>query len=113
MWPAKFLGESTSILLDTQQDLEDHLIEPDPDIYEHKYIHCDVLSYRCWYYRSNCCKNSRQEINLKTLLLDEKNEIGGSTIYQNSDHIKINDQNSSTWLENEIKELEKYRKFRS
>ena len=45
--------------------------------------------------------------NLKTLLLDEKNEIGGSTIYQNSEHVKINDQNSSTWLENEINELEK------
>ena len=45
--------------------------------------------------------------NLKTLLLDEKNEIGGSTIFQNSDHVKINDQNSSVWLENEINELRK------
>ena len=43
--------------------------------------------------------------NLKTLLLDEKNEIGGSTIFQNSEHVKINDQNSSDWLENEINEL--------
>ncbi|MDA9223148.1 hypothetical protein N9O89_04900 [Candidatus Pelagibacter sp.] len=43
--------------------------------------------------------------NLKTLLLDEKNEIGGSTIFQNSEHVKINDQNSSAWLENEIDEL--------
>jgi hypothetical protein len=43
--------------------------------------------------------------NLKTLLLDEKNEIGGSTIFQNSEHVKINDQNSSAWLENEINEL--------
>ena len=45
--------------------------------------------------------------NLKTLLLDEKNEIGGSTIYQNSEHIKINDQRSSIWLENETNELKK------
>ena len=37
----------------------------------------------------------------------KKNEIGGSTIFQNSEHIKINDQNSSTWLENEINELKK------
>ena len=40
-------------------------------------------------------------------MLDEKNEIGGSTIYQNSEHVKINDQSSSTWLENEIIELKK------
>ena len=25
--------------------------------------------------------------------------------YQNSEHVKINDQNSSAWLENEINEL--------
>ena len=45
--------------------------------------------------------------NLNTLLLDEKNEIGGSTIFQNSEHVKINDQNSSVWLEREINELRK------
>ena len=45
--------------------------------------------------------------NLKTLLLDEKNEIGGSTIYQNSEHFKIDNQISSEWLNNEIDELKK------
>ena len=45
--------------------------------------------------------------NLKTLLIDEKSDIGGSTIYQNSEYIKINNQYSSIWLENEINELEK------
>ena len=80
--------------------------KPDPDIYDHKYIHCDVLVIGAGISGVMAAKTAAKN-NLKTLLLDEKNEIGGSTIYQNSEHIKINDQNSSSWLENEISELEK------
>ena len=37
-----------------------------------------------------------------------KNQIlGGSTIYQNSDYFKINNQNSNSWLEKEINEIKK------
>ena len=43
----------------------------------------------------------------KTLLVDEKPNLGGSTIYQNSDYFKINNQNSSSWLEKEINEIKK------
>ena len=46
---------------------------------------------------------------LKTLLVDEKPNLGGSTIYQNSDHFKINNQTSGSWLEKEIKELKKFK----
>jgi sarcosine oxidase subunit alpha len=45
--------------------------------------------------------------NLKTLLLDEKTEIGGTTIYQNSDNFKIENKVSSEWLTNEISSLKK------
>ena len=45
--------------------------------------------------------------NLKTLLLDEKSEIGGSTIYQNSEYFKIDNKISSEWLSNEIDGLKK------
>ena len=41
----------------------------------------------------NAAKN-----NLKTLLVDEKNELGGSTIYENNEFNKINNKNSSEWL---------------
>ena len=44
---------------------------------------------------------------LKTLLVDEKPNLGGSTIYQNSEHFKINNQNSGSWLEKEINEIKK------
>ena len=48
---------------------------------------------------------------LKTLLVEEKPNLGGSTIYQNSDHFKINNQNSGSWLEKEINEIKKLNNF--
>ena len=43
----------------------------------------------------------------KTLLVEEKPYLGGSTIYQNSNYFKINNQTSSSWLEKEINEIKK------
>ena len=43
----------------------------------------------------------------KTLLVDEKPYLGGSTIYQNSENFKINNQISSSWLDKEINEIKK------
>ena len=40
-------------------------------------------------------------------MLDEKPYLGGSTIHQNSEHFKINNQISSSWLEKEINEIKK------
>ena len=48
----------------------------------------------------NAAKN-----NFKTLLIDEKNELGGATIYQNKEFNKINNQSSSDWIKKEINEL--------
>ena len=45
--------------------------------------------------------------NFKTILLDEKAEIGGTTIYQNSENFKIDDKVSSNWLNGEIGKLKK------
>ena len=44
----------------------------------------------------------------KTLLVDEKSYLGGSTIYQNSEQFKINNQISNSWLEKEINEIKKF-----
>ena len=44
---------------------------------------------------------------LKTLLVDEKSFLGGSTIYDNSEFSKINNQTTSSWLEKEINEISK------
>lgn len=105
MWPASFwlkyeyfirrsagLGKSPKL--------------PDPDIYEHKYIHCDVLVVGGGISGIMAAKISAKR-GLKTLLVDENPNIGGSTIFQNSKYYKINNLTSSSWLENEIKEINK------
>ena len=105
MWPASF-WEKYEYVIRHSAGLGKSPTKPDPDIYEHKYIHCDVLVIGAGITGILAAKTSAKN-NLKTLLLEEKSEIGGSTIYQNSEHVQINDQMSSTWLENEIHELEK------
>jgi sarcosine oxidase, subunit alpha len=107
MWPASF-WEKYEYLIRHSAGLGKSPTKPDPDIYEHKYIHCDVLVIGAGITGIMAAKSAAKN-NLKTLLLDEKSQIGGSTIYQNSEHIKIDNQNSSTWLENEISELEKFK----
>ncbi|MDA9852987.1 sarcosine oxidase subunit alpha family protein [Candidatus Pelagibacter sp.] len=106
MWPANF-WERYEYVIRHSAGLGKSPTEPDPDIYDHKYIHCDVLVIGAGISGIMAAKTAAKN-NLKTLLLDEKNEIGGSTIFQNSEHVKINDQNSSAWLENEINELKNF-----
>ena len=65
-------------------------------------IHCDVLVIGAGISGIIAAKTAAQN-NLKTLLLDEKSEIGGSTIYQNSEYFKIDNKISSEWLSNEIR----------
>ncbi|MDB9704787.1 sarcosine oxidase subunit alpha family protein [bacterium] len=105
MWPANF-WEKYEFLIRHSAGLGKSPTEPDPDIYEHKYVHCDVLVIGAGVAGILAAKTAAKN-ELKTLLLDEKNELGGTTIYQDTDHIKINNQNSSIWLENEINDLKK------
>jgi sarcosine oxidase, subunit alpha len=105
MWPASF-WEKYEYVIRHSAGLGKSPKIADPDIYDHKYIHCDVLIIGAGISGIIAAKTAAQN-NLKTLLLDEKTEIGGTTIYQNSDNFKINDKISSDWLNNEINELKK------
>ena len=105
MWPASF-WEKYEYLIRRSAGLGKSPRIADPDIYDHKYIHCDVLIIGAGISGIMAAKTAAQN-NLKTLLLDEKTEIGGTTIYQNSDNFKINNKISSDWLNNEINELKK------
>ena len=105
MWPASF-WEKYEYFIRKSAGLGKSPTEPDTDIYDHKYIHCDVLIIGAGISGIIAAKISAKN-NLKTLLLEEKNELGGSTIYQNSDFFKIQNQNSSDWLKNEINEIKK------
>ena len=105
MWPASF-WEKYEIAIRHSAGLGRSPTKPDTDIYEHRYIHCDVLVIGAGISGVMAAKTAAQN-NLNTLLLDEKNELGGTTIYQNSDNFKIDNKISSEWLKDEIEELKK------
>ena len=105
MWPASF-WEKYEYFIRKSAGLGKSPTLPDPDIYEHKYIHCDVLIIGAGISGIMAAKTAAQN-GFKTLLVDEKPYLGGSTIYQNSEHFKINNQISSSWLEKEINEIKK------
>ena len=107
MWPASF-WEKYEYFIRKSAGLGKSPTEPDPDIYEHRYFHCDVLIIGAGISGIIAAKTAAQN-GLKTLLVDEKPNLGGSTIYQNNDHFKINDTNSSKWLEKEIDDLKNYK----
>ena len=106
MWPANF-WEKYEYFIRKSAGLGKSPTEPDPDIYEHKYIHCDVLVIGAGISGILAAKTAAKN-GFKTLLVDEKSYLGGSTIYQNSEHFKINNQISSSWLEKEINEIRKF-----
>ena len=105
MWPANF-WEKYEYFIRNSAGLGKSPTEPDPDIYEHKYIHCDVLVIGAGISGIIAAKTAAKN-GFKTLLVEEKSYLGGSTIYQNSEHFKINNQISSSWLEKNINEIKK------
>jgi sarcosine oxidase subunit alpha len=105
MWPASF-WEKYEYVIRHSAGLGKSPKVADPDIYDHRYIHCDVLVIGAGIAGIMAAKTAAKN-NLKTLILDEKTEIGGTTIYQNSDNFKIDNKISSDWLNSEINELKK------
>ena len=103
MWPANF-WEKYEYFIRKSAGLGKSPTKLDPDIYDHRYVHCDVLVIGAGISGILAAKTAAKN-NLKTLLLDEKNEIGGSTIFQDSDLFKIENQKSSDWIKKEINEL--------
>ena len=105
MWPASF-WEKYEFFIRHSAGLGKSPTKPDTDIYDHRYLHCDVLIIGGGISGIIAAKIASIN-NLKTVLIEEKNELGGSTIYQNSELHKIGNKESSVWLNEEIKELKK------
>ena len=78
----------------------------DPEIYDHKYVHCDVLVIGGGISGIISAKLSAKN-NLNTILIDDKKELGGSNIFQDNEIFKINNKISKDWLINEIDEIKK------
>ncbi len=105
MWPANF-WEKYEYFIRKSAGLGKSPAKPDPDVYEHKYIHCDVLIIGAGISGIMAAKTAAKN-GFKTLLIDENSYLGGSTVYQNSEHFKINNQISSSWLIKEINKIKK------
>ena len=107
MWPASY-WKKYEYFIRHSAGLGKSPTKPDIDIYDHKFVHCDVLVIGAGISGIMAAKTAAKN-NFKTILLDEKVEIGGTTIYQNSDSFKINNKVSSNWLNEEINELKKFK----
>ena len=79
MWPASF-WEKYEYFIRKSAGLGKSPKVADPDIYEHHYMHCDVLVIGggiSWIMAAKmAAKNG-----CKTLLVEEKSYMGGSSIY--------------------------------
>ncbi len=103
MWPASF-WEKYEYFIRKSAGLGKSPTKKDPDLYDHRYIHCDVLVVGAGISGILAARNAAKN-NFKTLLIEEKNELGGATIYQNREFNIIEEQSSSDWLKKEIKQL--------
>ena len=106
MWPKSFWKNIYEPLIRLSAGLGKSPTHPDPDIYDHKHVHCDVLVIGGGISGVIAAKIAAKN-NLDTILIDDKNTLGGSTILQNNENFKINENTPSDWLLNEIVELKK------
>jgi len=106
MWPKSFWKKVYEPLIRMTAGLGKSPTHPDPDVYDHKYVHCDVLIIGGGISGIISAKIAAKN-NLNTILIDDKNTLGGSTIFQNNENFKIDDEVSKDWLSKEIEELKK------
>ena len=107
MWPSK-LWMFYEYFIRKSAGLGKSPTQPDKDCYDHRYLHCDVLIVGGGISGIIAAKIASQN-NLNTVLLDDKNKLGGSTIYQENDCFKINDNSSGEWLKKEIETLNSFK----
>ena len=105
MWPASF-WEKYEFFIRHSAGLGKSPTKPDQDLYDHQYVHCDVLVIGGGISGILSAKLSAEK-GLNTMLIDDKSYLGGSTIYQDDDIFRIDNETSNLWLKNQIKELKK------
>jgi len=107
MWPASF-WKKYEYFIRKSAGLGKSPTKPDQDIYDHRYLYCDVLVIGGGISGIIAAKIACNK-NLNTVLLDDKNNLGGSTIYQENDWFKINNKDSNEWLKKEIENLKSFK----
>ena len=106
MWPKSFWKNVYEPLIRKSAGLGKSPTRPDPEIYDHRHVHCDVLVIGGGISGIISAKLAAKN-NFNTILIDDKNILGGSTIFQNNENFKIDNEISKNWLSKEIEEISK------
>ena len=105
MWPASF-WEKYEYFIRKSAGLGKSPTKQDPDMYDHRYLHCDILIVGGGVSGLIAAKIASDD-NKKVLLLEDKELLGGSLIYDDSDISKIDNQKSNEWLRKFIDNIKK------
>ncbi len=105
MWPASF-WEKYEFFIRHSAGLGKSPTKPDKDLYDHQYVHSDVLVIGGGISGILSAKLAAEK-GLNTMLINDKSYLGGSTIYQDDDIFKIDNETSNVWLKKQIEELKK------
>jgi len=110
MWPAK-LWEKYEYFIRKSAGLGVAPIKRDPDLYEHKYYHCEVLIVGSGPAGLTAAMVAAKS-GKKVLLVDEKPEHGGSLVGSNNEVTSINNETPKAWIEKTYLELSKYKNIK-
>ncbi len=103
MWPASF-WEKYEYFIRKSAGLGKSPTKQDPDMYDHRYMHCDILIVGGGVSGLIAAKIASDD-NKKVLLVEDKELLGGSLIYDDNDISKIDNQKSSEWLKKLIENI--------
>ena len=110
MWPSK-LWRKYEYFIRKSAGLGKSPTEKDPDKYDHKYYHCDVLIVGGGPAGITAALIAAKS-GKKILLVDEKPEIGENLLSSSKENIKINDLSPTEWIKDKCKELSNFKNIK-
>ena len=111
MWPSK-LWRKYEYFIRKSAGLGKSPTEKDPDKYDHKYYHCDVLIVGGGPAGITAALMAAKS-GKKILLVDEKPEIGENLLSSSKENIKINDLSPAEWIKVKRKELLNFKNIKT
>ncbi len=111
MWPSK-LWRKYEYFIRKSAGLGKSPTEKDPDKYDHKYYHCDVLIVGGGPAGITAALMAAKSGN-KILLVDEKPEFGKNLLSSSKENIKINDLSPAEWIKVKRKELLNFKNIKT
>ena len=104
MWPGNLWESLYERFIRKAAGLGKSPRENDPDMYDHKYYHCDILIIGTGPSGLTAAKIAAKT-GKKILLVDERAHFGGDLSFSNEDHTKINNLSPIKWIEKTLDEL--------